>query len=194
MGKRWLMRGCPVTGSMMHRFDPVTHRCVCGRWQAGYKPKKEPVKPRAECQICECQQAVEANGCIGHHGYKRPGCGFIEGDCFGVDHKPYPETDALQRYQTALEAHLVGRRRRLIDLPTVTEFEWQYHDRKCQQQTVLIKRGEPTPRILNYCVPTFEDLLGRARSAVERDITMTESELARVKGRISRANGRDQQS
>src|SRR5262245_9719803 len=113
-------RGCPITGRLAHRFDPVTHRCVCGRWDRGYAPKKELVRPRAECQICERLQALDSNGLLGHHGYKRPGWGFIQGGCGGVGHPPYPATDALLLWAKALGRHILGCGFALKDLPTRT--------------------------------------------------------------------------
>lgn len=117
--------GCPATGRMSHRFDRTTHRCRCGRWQAGYAPKKECVKPRAECQICEGRYATDKDGTLGHHGYKRPGWGFISGDCSGEGHKPYPATDALVKYLEQLEAFLATCRLKIEMLPQVGQYEYK---------------------------------------------------------------------
>jgi len=96
-------RYCRATGKVFHQFDKETHQCKCGRWERGFAPKKEHTKPRAECQVCARQQALDVSGNMVHHGYQRPGFGYIVGDCFGVAHKPYPATDALILWQSALE-------------------------------------------------------------------------------------------
>lgn len=91
---RW--RNCPFTGRLAHDFDRATHRCGCGRWERGFAPAKAPVRDRDECQVCERVQALRADGKrLGLHGYRRPGHGWIEGRCPGVDRRPFPETDAL---------------------------------------------------------------------------------------------------
>ncbi len=112
-----MMRGCPATGLVFHKFDTVTHRCACGRWEAGYKPAKAPTKPRAECQVCENEVAFERNGLAGHHGYKRPGCGWIVGDCFGVGRKPWPAYDALEEWLARCKNQLKIDQKLLAELP-----------------------------------------------------------------------------
>ena len=57
-------------------------------------------KPRAECQVCEKVWALISGGQLGHHGYQRPGYGYILGDCAGEGHLPFPATSALESYLT----------------------------------------------------------------------------------------------
>jgi hypothetical protein len=52
----------------------------------------------AECQICEGRQCMNQAGRMVHHGYQRPGHGYIVGDCFGVSRLPFPAYDALEAY------------------------------------------------------------------------------------------------
>jgi len=40
------------------------------------------------CPVCERQQRLHKMRMV-HHGYRRPGTGEIEGDCFGVGYPPY---------------------------------------------------------------------------------------------------------
>lgn len=56
----------------------------------------------AECQVCEGRQCLTKDGRMVHHGYRRPGYGSIEGDCYGVGHLPFPATNALAGYMTAV--------------------------------------------------------------------------------------------
>ena len=185
-------RGCPATGRMMHQFDKVTHRCKCGRWQAGFKPKTEPVRPRNECQICERTQALDAGGCLGHHGYKRPGHGFIEGDCPGVGHAPFPATNALEAYLEALEVYLAGLRNSLAAVEAAEKLSYMVEKRgpkreKLPPVEVIISKGdEYTYSREHGSLPGFDDLKRRRVAALENDIKFTEGDRTRVIARIAK--------
>jgi len=88
---------------MFHQFDKATHRCNCGRWQAGFKPKATDT---CECQVCANQQKVDARGKLVLHGYLRPGHGWIIGKCFGVAALPFPETDRLEYWEKSVEGSI----------------------------------------------------------------------------------------
>lgn len=185
-----MIRGCPATGRMSHSFDKATHRCRCGRWQAGFKPKAAPARPRAECQICEREQATTIDSLLVHHGYKRPGWGCIVGDCMGVGHLPYPATDALKLYRTAVQEHIAGCQSALDGLPNVTSlpFRWaEGHGRSRVEKTTPVVKGGPRPRCGNYCVPDFDDLLERERRRLEQELKFAAADLARVEARIAAA-------
>jgi hypothetical protein len=52
-----------------------------------------------------------------HHGYTRPGYGYITGDCGGVDQLPYEVScEALKGYKTALENHVAEKEAYLAKL------------------------------------------------------------------------------
>jgi hypothetical protein len=193
-----MFRGCPATGRMSHRFDPATHRCACGRWERGFKPAQEPTKPRDECQICERQQALHADGNLGHHGYKRPGWGFITGDCMGVGHKPYPATDALELYLIALRNYIEGCKARLAELPTLTEIEYRYEAymertstrRGNEFRTVVLKRGDQHRYEGQYSIPSFEVHIAAETLKAETDLTFAEQDERRVVTRIAKATAK----
>lgn len=182
-----MFRGCPM-GGMMHRFDPQTHRCRCGRWQNGFKPKCAPVRARDECQICERQQALDTTGCLGHHGYKRPGWGFITGDCMGAGYKPYPMTDALKLYLFAVRGHIVKCQDALAKLPTLDEID--YHDTeylgggKKRRRTRSIKRGEPACYTPGIGHPGFDHIVKITVANLENEIEFAKKDEARVCARI----------
>lgn len=191
------MRGCPVTGRIMHRFDPQTHRCACGRWERGFKPKRDPVLPRAECQICECDRACDTAGNLLHHGYQRPGWGVIEGDCFGVGYHPYPATDALEAYLKALDARLERLTARLAALPLLTEYPYvvEYAKRLpergiAQSVTIIVKRGDEYhyDHERRFTIPGFTDLIVAETRRLDSDIERTGRERDRVIKRIAAAN------
>lgn len=187
------MRGCPATGKNYHVFDKTTHKCKCGRWERGFKPKVEFVLARDECQICEREQAINANGSLVHHGYRRPGWGFIVGDCMGTDHQPYPCTDALEKYLIAVDAHIDRITKRLAKLPTLTTYEYKYIDRtsgKKEEKTRTINKGEEyrydaTER---RTWPAFETLIENEKRAQETELKMATRERERVVARIHKAD------
>lgn len=184
--------GCPATGRMNHAFDKSTHRCKCGRWERGFKPTSEPVLPRAECQVCERHQALEAGGVLTHHGYRRPGDGSILGDCAGVGHAPYPATDALESYLASLQRHLEALRGQLADLPRCHEFAYHLdagRRRNKETVTLTVRRGEAqrydaaTARI----VPGFDELMRQNEYRLRQELARTEAEEKRVERRITAA-------
>lgn len=190
----WNQRNiCRKNANRRHAFDAVTHQCVCGAWQRGFKPAKEFVKPRAECQICERQQAVDANGRLGHHGYRRPGWGFITGDCFGQGHLPYPETDALEQYLIAVNNWIESSAASLEKLPTLTEMKYTYKawrgSKRNETITVTITKGSERHYDAGSGVsfPSFESMIDQENHRLKREIANGKSEATRVANRIAKA-------
>lgn len=192
-----MMKGCWATGRMFHQFDQTTHRCKCGRWQAGFAPKKVSVRPRAECQICEREQALTTDGKMVHHGYERPGHGWIIGDCFGVGHKPYTATSALYAYLVFLQDRLFNQQLDLNALADgrVASFMFRYRAnpndwRDKTETSVEVKQGDaakPTGAPCWVTVPSYESLRATHAMQVARDNEMLAAEIARVNARILRA-------
>lgn len=175
-----------------HRFDPATHRCTgCGRWQAGYAPKKVTKNPKAECQVCERQQCVDSRGVMVHHGYTRPGDGWIHGDCFGVGHKPYTATSALILWHDAV-ADLIGRTEdRLDNLPLAETLVYEYTEYLGngvkRPATLLLKKGDRADYTPHRSHPSFEDHQAFLIKIVSRELEQQRAELHRVAARIVRA-------
>jgi hypothetical protein len=177
---------------MAHRFDKATHRCVCGRWERGFKPKAEPVLPRAECQICERQQAVDGSGCLVHHGYRRPGWGFIQGDCMGVGYEPYPKTDALEVYLVAVRGHITRLETRLAEIPTLNEIPYRYTVRvngKREERVRTIRRGDAYHYDFEErtSFPDFEYEEGLMIRGIEAELAFARDDEKRVAARIAKA-------
>ena len=186
-----MMRFCSVTGRLAHKFDRVTHRCVCGRWERGFKPKVERVKPVAECQVCEGQQARNADGTMVHHGYQRPGHGFIVGDCCGVNHQPFPATDALEKWLKVINHRLRFLRARLRDLPKLNEIEYAYQERtgfasKPTTKFVMLRKGDPTRLYAGRWLPKFDDEIQFQIRKVQQSIEWAKEERRRVALRIAK--------
>lgn len=190
-------RFCPKTGKMLHRFDATTHRCACGRWERGFKPKAEKVnaRDRGECQICEGKFSM-LGGKLGHHGYKRPGCGYIVGDCMGVAHAPYPATDALVKYRKVLEGRLVAVKEdiayhrspalRGIVMSRKLGFGFDARSQTVVSYTLLRDaRAVYSPHALAH--PSFKDALKCRVAALENEASWYRHDIQRVDARIAAA-------
>lgn len=182
---------CPVTRKTIHKFSPETHRCECGQWARGYAPKKEAVRPRAECQVCERVQAIDGRGGMTNHGYTRPGCGFIVGNCYGCGFAPFPATDALENYRAALVRIIDAKEARLAELPTLQEIEYRYtvgRGTNKQEKTRTLKTGD----VYGYdaeertSFPGFADHIASLTRKVVADLNGAREELARVVARIAK--------
>lgn len=72
------------------------------------------------CEICGALQKLRKVGdhyVMVHHGYQRPGHGYIVGDCFGVNYQPYEKsTEALVAYLPRLKNYLRDETQRLHNL------------------------------------------------------------------------------
>ena len=68
------------------------------------------------CAICMREQVVRHDVMV-LHGYQRPGHGYIIGNCFGVDYKPYEvSAEACVAYLPVLHQHKTNQEKRLNDL------------------------------------------------------------------------------
>jgi len=187
------MRGCWATGRMFHQFDTTTHRCKCGRWQAGFAPKKETKSAKAECQVCELSQCLTKDGVLVHHGYERPGDGWIHGDCFGVAHKPFPAYDALVLWHDAIEGELERSLQRAEDLLVAVDLPYQYTEylgggRK-RQAVRTLRVGDKADYTPNFSHPSFEDHRAYLIRLNDRHIEQVQEERVRVAKRIVAALG-----
>jgi hypothetical protein len=113
----------------------------------------------AECQICENRQCMTKDGRMVHHGYQRPGDGYIHGDCMGVGYLPFPAYDALEAYLPTLKsrisflAYLPTRKSRIAflvksikDIPTVrasleSELRWYRGEAKWVEARIEKAKG-----------------------------------------------------
>jgi hypothetical protein len=109
-----------------------------------------------ECQICEGDFKVRG-GLMVHHGYKRPGWGYIVGDCPGVDEPPYEVScDAIKRYRETVLESLDNANRRHDELEAGTakitaykraDYAWSKWGldipQRTKHDTKVIEPGDP---------------------------------------------------
>jgi len=73
------------------------------------------------CPCCGKTFKVRGNKLV-HHGYKRPGYGYIEGDCYGALRTPHELSDELAKeYRDRLQRTLIDQEDALAELPTLTK-------------------------------------------------------------------------
>ena len=96
------------------------------------------------CPVCEgyfkCQ-SFRGKQLLVHHGYKRPGHGNIEGDCFGVGREPHEiSPDLAIDYRDALIFQLGRLRESYAELPNITSLSFlNWRTKKTEQ----ITRSDP---------------------------------------------------
>jgi hypothetical protein len=184
-----MFQSCPATGRLFHQFNKETHRCACGRWQAGFAPKKVSKNPRAECQVCERVQALTKDGVLVHHGYERPGHGWIVGDCFGVGHKPYTATDALEEWHGWIEQEIARTVERGKDLLVATEVPCIIHQSGRNQPdiTITLRVGDRADYTPGRAHSSFEDHRNWLVKLNAQRLEQAEVELVRIARRIINA-------
>jgi hypothetical protein len=70
-----------------------------------------------------CGRSIKVrNGTLVHHGYERPGYGYIEGDCFGVHYEPHEVSPkCAQDFLTVLSRNCESTKYSIDNLPNRTQ-------------------------------------------------------------------------
>ena len=134
------------------------------------------------CQICEADQKVR-NGLMVHHGYERPGDGYIVGDCYGVYKAPYEVScEDIKAWKLELAGMLEGAKVYLARLQNneVTTFH---------EEEYTNGYGKPKVRV-TYKVETTEkykwaELLRSRVWGAESKVRSLETLVARCEKRIA---------
>jgi hypothetical protein len=133
------------------------------------------------CQICEGDQKLH-EGHMVHHGYRRPGDGYIHGDCPGVHEVPYEVScELIKTVKANTETFLAGRESYLADLKAgrVTHL--------CEAH----QRGAwSAPELVDYYVGVTEpyvwaQAVESATWKVEGTIRQCKADIARYTARIA---------
>lgn len=136
-----------------------------------------------ECQVCAGRYCATGAGALVHHGYTRPGDGFIHGDCWGVGYKAYPETDGLVAYVEALGRQAAAVASALLALPERQEFhdvrESYGRNYQVKREVVVTLRGDAG----------WDRRYALAVSTFEREAEAIASEITRANDRIAAACG-----
>lgn len=141
------------------------------------------------CQICE-RQCKLVRGSISLHGYTRPGCGWINGRCFGAQCPSWEVScDTLREYVGMLGVKLTQTRESLAhyqspDLMEVTEYTQAHAYAKPEPKTY--KRGERYEvKYMPSTVDMFASIVAGRVQKLGWDIKSLENEIARQEARLA---------
>jgi hypothetical protein len=136
------------------------------------------------CPVCDSRFKVRG-GSLVHHGYKRPGHGFIVGDCFAVGRTPHevsPET--AKAYRERVELHLEVLEAHKVSTEQAEDLVYSYtiyvSHREKTPVTVHVKRGEDARYEGNHRVPSFADVQRNILRQLAHEIQSCQGEVARM--------------
>lgn len=154
------------------------------------------------CAVCEGRIKVRG-GTLVHHGYRRPGFGFIVGDCFGVKmaaHETSPETAKAYLGEVILPT-LDVRIQMTARVETATVLTYTYERRLAMHQKVPVmievKQGDVRTYHQdevtkdNHGIPSFDDVRRVQLANLESGIRSLEGERTRLTNLIDTWTKRD---
>lgn len=175
----------------------------------GITPAPKPVaKNLGTCPCCFRQQKTTKTVAMVHHGYQRPGIGYILGDCFGVRYPRFEDScEGTIDFRVHLEEILRRRREYLERLQSgVVEtlpFEYEVHVKDPVTGKTLKDGWRPVtkPTFVNVrkgdaridrpyvyggepSIPGFDQLLADAIRKTETDIKSLTSHIAELQTAI----------
>jgi len=127
------------------------------KMRSAHQPPDTSTRFIGWCPVCERDIKVRV-GLLVHHGYRRPGVGYIIGDCPGVEHQPYEKsTDACDWYL------------RVYVIPKIRETE--------NTLAILIRpEGPPYLTFEHYDIATRRTLLDHFGNPKTIDLTRDQAE------------------
>ncbi len=149
------------------------------------------------CQCCFMVFALRNDKMV-HHGYKRPGHGYIVGDCQGVDQKPYElDVEVTKSWLAQVEAYLAKQlaSRKALDTATETSKFYPDYTRGYKPGTherydvlVTFRKGEKVTDEnalrFNFMV-TFESVIKDKKWELDRDIEQSIDTVKFLQGRVT---------
>ena len=141
------------------------------------------------CQICEGDQKLHAGGMV-HHGYRRPGDGFIHGDCPGVGHVPYEVScDLVKEHIVDLGRFIKDKQDWLRRLQggEVTELHVEEYRGAGRRELVRVVAGtaEADKHDLSYGCTLWERALRGAVRKAESLIRQAADDVVRCERRVA---------
>ncbi len=136
------------------------------------------------CQLCEADQKVN-HGLMVHHGYRRPGDGYIFGDCPGVHVAPYEVScEAIKSWKVQMETQLGNQK---VYLARLQNGEVQSF---IEGERTHVAAGRYEDKMVTYDHATtpkykWESLLRSRIWNAERNVRATEATITRCAERIA---------
>ena len=125
-----------------------------------------------------CQRQVKArDGKLVHHGYQRPGAGYIVGDCFGVGYEPHEiSPKCAEDLKTLVTLRLGNEREALRHAPTkTTALDVHALEQELVRLDGLLTNWSPRPLF------TLEEEIAQKRDAkIVRDIEKQARQDAKI--------------
>lgn len=147
------------------------------------------------CQCCFASYKVRKGGYVTHHGFKRPGIGFLVGVCRGTYELPYEKScEATKTYRQECEAYIKVQSELLqkyqnneineiVYIKELKEVVFDMQGRSKHKTTpVTVLKGTPEkgyvyrPYDTDY-TPSFEQLREDKIRKISRDIEVTKQEV-----------------
>jgi hypothetical protein len=177
---KWAMR--PPTGAMVTTTEKEKVTCTRCAKQLGIVAAPKPVaKNLGTCPCCFRSQKTLVGRYMVHHGYQRPGYGYIVGDCFGVKYPRFEDScEGTVAYRTAIQAQLDRNEEHLTFLKSgnVKSLTFSYEVYKLDEQgnrirtysrygmyekkTVMVEVVAGAKEIYGFnnpTIPSFDELL-----------------------------------
>jgi hypothetical protein len=130
------------------------------------------------CAICDSSQVVR-NGVMVAHGYRRPGVGYLIGECFGVGRKPYEVSNAAcveyiphlvnakEQFETRLANMTAGK------IASFVEKKRNY--RTNRDEEIVINRGDKR----------FDEILKSHIANVSQQIKYVTADIATMQAKVT---------
>lgn len=136
------------------------------------------------CPVCDARFKVRA-GTLVHHGYRRPGHGYIVGDCFAVGRTPHEvSSETAKAYRERVENHLEFLEETKASTEQAEELVYSYtiyvSHREKTPVTIHVKRGEAARYEGNHRVPCFGDVQKNILRQLDHQIGSCRDEVARM--------------
>lgn len=136
------------------------------------------------CAVCEGRVKVR-DGNLVHHGYRRPGHGYIVGDCFGVGRTPHePSSQTATAFREFLERAVedLGTNKATIEKADELHYSYQIYVSIQEKKTVLalVKRGDAMRYEGHYRIPSFADVQRGIIDHLEYEIKNCKAGIARM--------------
>jgi len=152
-------------------------------------PTETATRYVGNCQICEGDQKLHAGGMV-HHGYRRPGDGFIHGDCPGVGHVPYEVScDLVKEHVLDLGRFILDRQDWLRRLRggAVAELHVEEYRGGGRRELVKVVAGtaEADEYDLSHGCTLWERALRGAVHKAESDIQLAAADVVRCERRVA---------
>lgn len=135
------------------------------------------------CPVCETRFKVRS-GLLVHHGYKRPGDGYIVGDCFAVGMLPHEVSSATaSAYRTSTTAHLEMLEASKVQIAEATELTYTHKPLALKGNSTVsvnVQKGDLTRYEVGNVVPSFDEIQKGLLTRLARQIGMAQDVIARM--------------